>query len=184
MILPLRLVWNLRVPFYERIGIIATFGVALLCVAAAIVRVVSVGSKAGTSTPSSSWLALWAVIEGAIGKRLRLGKNSRTGLANSVEAVIVGCLPSFAIAIKRSYSTRHAYSYSRHGTTSSKQRQRNFPLATIGSTPRLTPQGSTWTANAATSSEENILNDKTDTIAVTRTLQIDDSHQGARDGRP
>lgn len=70
MILPLRLVWNLRVPFYERIGIIATFGVALLCVAAAIVRVVSVGSKAGTSTPSSSWLALWAVIEGAIGKHL------------------------------------------------------------------------------------------------------------------
>lgn len=72
MILPLRLVWNLRVPFYERIGIIATFGVALLCVAAAIVRVVSVGSKAGTSTPSSSWLALWAVIEGAIGKHLLL----------------------------------------------------------------------------------------------------------------
>lgn len=170
MILPLRLVSNLRGPFYERIGIIATFGVASLCVVAAIVRVVSVGSKVGSSTLGSSWLALWAVIEGAIGKHLGLVKSARIGWAHNIEALIVGCLPSFAIALKRSYSTRNSYSYSRHGPTSSKQRQRDFPLATIRSTPRPAPHGSTWTANAATSSEENILNNKTDAIAVTRTL--------------
>lgn len=67
MILPLRLVWNLRVSPQEKAGIIATFGVASLCVIAAMLRVISVGSKSGISTPSSSWLALWGMIEGCIG---------------------------------------------------------------------------------------------------------------------
>jgi len=67
MILPLRLVWNLQVPTLERVGIIATLGVASLCVVAATVRVISIGSRSGVGTPSSSWLALWAMIEGCIG---------------------------------------------------------------------------------------------------------------------
>lgn len=77
MMLPMRLIWNLRIPSYERVGIVGTFAVGSLCVIAAIVRVVSIGSKAGSdSTPSSTWLALWGMIEGAIGRFMTPGMQS------------------------------------------------------------------------------------------------------------
>ncbi|KAK5119979.1 hypothetical protein LTR85_007055 [Meristemomyces frigidus] len=155
MILPIRLLWNLRVPTYERLGIVATFAVGSLCIIAAIVRVISIGSKAGDSTPSSSWLALWAMIEGAI-------------------AIVVACLPSFAIAVKRSQSTRHGYSYGNRATDDSKRRQQGVPLATIGSAPRFTPNRSAWSANVASSSEEDILR-KPDEITIVRTTNVDHS---------
>lgn len=69
MILPLRLVWNLRVSKPEKLGIIATLTMASLCVLTALARVISVGTRSGVSTPSSSWLALWGMIEGAMGER-------------------------------------------------------------------------------------------------------------------
>lgn len=68
MILPIRLVWNLRVSIQEKIGIVATLGMASLCILVAMVRVISVGSRSGVSTPSSSWLALWGMVEGAMGE--------------------------------------------------------------------------------------------------------------------
>lgn len=54
---------------WEKVGIGATFAVGTLSIVASTVRVVSIGSKSGNdSTPSSTWLALWGMVEGAIGE--------------------------------------------------------------------------------------------------------------------
>ena len=69
MVLPIGLIWNLKMPTSKKLGIAALFGIGFICIAMAIVRVVQIGVKANNnSTPSSSWLALWAIVETGIGK--------------------------------------------------------------------------------------------------------------------
>ncbi|KAF2201916.1 hypothetical protein GQ43DRAFT_337939, partial [Delitschia confertaspora ATCC 74209] len=78
MAFPIRLIWNLQMARVQKFSIIALFCTGFICILFAIIRVVQIGTKAGnSSTPSSSWLALWAVIECSI-------------------AVIIGCCPGFA----------------------------------------------------------------------------------------
>jgi hypothetical protein len=90
MFLPTGLIWNLQRPLIQKIGMGVLFGTAWICIALAILRVVQIGSKAqSASTPSSSWLAFWAVIETAI-------------------AVIVGCGPGLITAAKEVRKTRKA----------------------------------------------------------------------------
>jgi hypothetical protein len=68
MILPIRMIWNLQIPRRQKQSIGAIFGVGVICIIVAIIRVVQIGVKSRSdSTPSSSWLALWAMIEAAIG---------------------------------------------------------------------------------------------------------------------
>jgi len=68
MILPLRMIWNLQIPRAQKQSIAGIFCIGVICIIGAIVRVVQIGVKSGSdSTPSSSWLALWAMIEAAIG---------------------------------------------------------------------------------------------------------------------
>jgi hypothetical protein len=68
MLLPLRLIWNLQIPVVQKISIGGIFGVGLVCVITATIRVVQIGVESGSdTTPSSSWLAFWAIIEASIG---------------------------------------------------------------------------------------------------------------------
>lgn len=68
MALPIRLIWNLQMPRAEKLAIGALFCSGFVCITIALLRVVQIGVKAHNSTPSSSWLALWAEVEAAIGK--------------------------------------------------------------------------------------------------------------------
>ncbi|OJD29140.1 cfem domain-containing protein, partial [Diplodia corticola] len=86
MALPIRLIWNLQMPRAEKLAVGALFCSGLACIAMAVLRVVQIGVKAGNdSTPSSSWLALWAEVEAAI-------------------AVFIGCCPAFAAFYRTSKS--------------------------------------------------------------------------------
>lgn len=97
MFLPIGLIWNLQRPKLQKIGMGVLFGIGWICIAMAIIRVVSIGSKAGnSSTPSSSWLALWAIIESAI-------------------AVIIGCGPGLYSTAKEVHTTRKAGTYGSSG---------------------------------------------------------------------
>lgn len=69
MLLPIRLIWHLQMPRGQKISVGALFCTGFICILFATIRVVQIGMKAGSNTtPSSSWLALWAVVEGSIGK--------------------------------------------------------------------------------------------------------------------
>ncbi|OAA79096.1 hypothetical protein LEL_02582 [Akanthomyces lecanii RCEF 1005] len=81
MAVPLRVLWNLKISRLEKISIGLIFAVGLITMATAIIRSVSLNSSSSTGQVSTTWLMLWAGIEGAV-------------------AIIVGCLPSFAIFIR------------------------------------------------------------------------------------
>ncbi|KAJ3485602.1 hypothetical protein NLG97_g6778 [Lecanicillium saksenae] len=91
MAVPLRVLWNLKISRIEKISIGLVFAVGLITMATAIIRSVSLNSSSSTGQVSTTWLMLWAGIEGAV-------------------AIIVGCLPSFAIFIRgRVVASKGAY---------------------------------------------------------------------------
>ena len=68
MILPLRVIWSLHLPMAQKLSLAAVFSIGVICIIIATVRVVSLGEGSGdNSTPSSSWLAFWGMIESGIG---------------------------------------------------------------------------------------------------------------------
>jgi len=82
MALPIRLIWNLQMPRTQKVGIMGLFGIGIILIAVATLRVAQIGGKAQSSSqPSASWLALWGVIECSI-------------------AVIIGCCPAFVTLIR------------------------------------------------------------------------------------
>lgn len=92
MLLPVGLVWNLKLPRFKKAGIIALFCVGWIAIIAAVVRVVSIGVRAGTSTPSSTWLALWGTVESGI-------------------AVIIGTAPGLYTTARRVHTSRKESRY-------------------------------------------------------------------------
>ena len=68
MALPLSLLPTLHVSRQQKIGLAGVFGVSGICMLFAIVRVIQIQVKTGSSTPSPAWLALWAVIETTVGR--------------------------------------------------------------------------------------------------------------------
>ncbi|KIX97937.1 uncharacterized protein Z520_06015 [Fonsecaea multimorphosa CBS 102226] len=107
MFLPLRLIWKLQRPTAQKVGIGALFCVGLICIIFATIRVVQIGVKTqGHSTPSSSWLALWAIVESAV-------------------VIMVGCCPGLYSKAKEAHSSRKntskqsgmppTYGYASHG---------------------------------------------------------------------
>ncbi|OAA70646.1 hypothetical protein ISF_02620 [Cordyceps fumosorosea ARSEF 2679] len=81
MAVPLRVLWNLKISRVEKLSIGLIFAVGIITMATAIIRSVSLNSSSSTGQVSTTWLMLWAGIEGAV-------------------AIIVGCLPAFAIFIR------------------------------------------------------------------------------------
>jgi hypothetical protein len=67
MLLPLGLIRNLHMPMSRKLSIAALFCLGFICVIASTVRVISVG-KSTNGQPSTTWLALWSIIESSIGK--------------------------------------------------------------------------------------------------------------------
>ncbi|KAH7091950.1 hypothetical protein FB567DRAFT_545158 [Paraphoma chrysanthemicola] len=95
MALPIRIIWNLKMPQTQKFGITGLFGIGIILIAVATLRVAQIGGKAQSiSQPSASWLALWGVIETSI-------------------AVIIGCCPAFVTLIRN--HTTPAVSYNAQG---------------------------------------------------------------------
>ncbi|CRG88435.1 hypothetical protein PISL3812_05465 [Talaromyces islandicus] len=113
MLLPLKLIWILRLPLSQKFAIGTLFSIGIICVVMAIVRTVQIGSQAKSdSTPSSSWLAFWGMIEAGI-------------------AVVIGTLPVLAIffrsqhASRRGYNTSNQYHYQNESEYSNMHGKKN-----------------------------------------------------------
>ncbi|PMB67176.1 hypothetical protein BM221_006838 [Beauveria bassiana] len=76
MAIPLRVLWSLKMARLEKMSIGLIFVVGLITMATAIIRSVSLYFSSSAGQVSTTWLMLWAGIEG-----------------------VVGCLPSFVIFI-------------------------------------------------------------------------------------
>ena len=74
MFLPIALVWNLQMPRSQKLGVAALFLLAWVCIAVAIIRVKELGSTVNNSTPKTSWLALWGIVETSIGEYISAAK--------------------------------------------------------------------------------------------------------------
>lgn len=173
MILPIQLIWNLQMKLWEKVGIGATFAVGTLSIVASTVRVVSIGSKSGNdSTPSSTWLALWGMIEGAIGEVDIV--QARYLILTKGPVIVAACIPEFAIFLRRKGMSRRGYAYENGPSSGNSRRPGEVQLATIGSGLRRTPLHSDW--DTISESEENILR-KPSAIAVVRTTNIDYGHR-------
>lgn len=114
MAIPIRVLASLQINTKEKISIAFVFLVGVITMVAAIVRCVSLkGKQSGSGELSVPWLIFWGAIECAV-------------------AIIVACLPSFAIFIRtkikknssgvNGYSNSRAYGPSSHiaGTAASK----------------------------------------------------------------
>ncbi|KAK4072935.1 uncharacterized protein Triagg1_5612 [Trichoderma aggressivum f. europaeum] len=80
MAVPMRVLWGLQMSLVEKISVGVVFAVGLITMVTAIIRSVTLESSSTSGQVSTTWLIMWAAIEGAI-------------------AMIVGCLPSFAVFI-------------------------------------------------------------------------------------
>lgn len=70
MILPLQLIKNLQMRKNRKLSIAGLFCLGWICIAVSTIRVAYLGHNNGDRyvQPSTSWLALWAIVEAAIGK--------------------------------------------------------------------------------------------------------------------
>jgi hypothetical protein len=88
-------------PKAQKFGVIGLFSIGIVLIAAATLRVAQVGGKARSSSmPSSSWIALWGVIECSI-------------------AVIIGCCPAYVTLIRN--HTTPTVSYNTQGFVRHKE---------------------------------------------------------------
>ena len=111
MIIPIRVLVSLRITLVQKLSIGVVFVVGIITMVFAIVRVVSLNSSVNGGQVSTQWLMLWAGIEGAVGTSLPQNTNPpkpkyfvnidhSANLFCLPPAIIVGCLPSFAIFIR------------------------------------------------------------------------------------
>lgn len=92
MAVPVQILYNLRISTAQKLSVGVVFVVGTITMIFAVVRVVSLNSDTKNGEVSTSWLILWGAIEGAI-------------------AIIVGCLPSFAIFIRGHVAASRGPSY-------------------------------------------------------------------------
>ncbi|KAF3492103.1 uncharacterized protein GIQ15_01620 [Arthroderma uncinatum] len=83
MLFPLRLVFKMRISRAQKIRAGALCSVGILCMITAILRLVQIGSKTGSTNPNVQWLALWGTLEATTG-------------------IVVGCLPTYRFLFKPS----------------------------------------------------------------------------------
>lgn len=75
MIIPIRVLFNLRISLVEKFSIGVVFVVGIITMIFAVVRVVSLNSSVNGGQVSTTWLMLWAGIEGVVGMSLSLPTN-------------------------------------------------------------------------------------------------------------
>jgi hypothetical protein len=88
MFLPLGLIRNLQMHWKRKVTIAALFCLGWVCIAVSTIRVTYLGhgSAAGQEfkQPSTSWLALWGIVEAAIGTNPNLIRRNKHLLAGCV----------------------------------------------------------------------------------------------------
>ncbi|KAH0835146.1 hypothetical protein FOPE_04122 [Fonsecaea pedrosoi] len=102
MLLPLDLIWNLKMPRTQKASIGALFCLGFVCIVVATIRVKELGSTVNNTQPSTTWLALWGIVESSIGTALMCPL-----------AVLIGCGPGLYRKARTIYQTRHGSNPSR-----------------------------------------------------------------------
>ncbi|GAB1213146.1 hypothetical protein ATERTT37_002295 [Aspergillus terreus] len=98
MILPIRLIWNLRMSLSRKISIGALFGLGWICMAVSIIRVVELGNNWGNGTPEPT------------------SRNTLLTRHLGYLAVIIGCCPGLYRVIKARVSkSEPSYSWDSYG---------------------------------------------------------------------
>ncbi|KAF9894027.1 hypothetical protein FE257_008999 [Aspergillus nanangensis] len=155
MILPLRLIWNLRMSRSRKLSIGALFCMAWICMAVSIIRVIQLGHSVSHGTPEPAWLALWGSIEASV-------------------AVIIGCCPGLYRVIKARISkSQPSYPYDSYGfqmhtgvsASRSKPKGRDTNFSRISA--RVMPRGM-----SPNSSQEQLADSMTGDIVVTQRVSI------------
>ncbi|KAJ8114400.1 hypothetical protein OPT61_g3714 [Boeremia exigua] len=127
---PLHLTWNVRMPRAQKLAINALFTSGVVCIFIATLRAAQITANTiKTKAPTDgTWLALWGMVECAIGWPLCPGTVSE--LADFNLAVIIGCCPSFAVLIN---AKRKSYKKPSYNTGVYDEHPENVKLRTIGS---------------------------------------------------
>ncbi|KAG9242388.1 hypothetical protein BJ878DRAFT_425997 [Calycina marina] len=123
MIFPVRLIWNLQKPLREKIALVIIFSGGFFTIAFALVRTVSLEGTTTGGQVSTQWLILWGAIE-------------------SMVSIIVGCLPSYAIVIRRRVEEVRA-----------RRNSQTWPA-----TPVSADTPSFWSAGAYVAYQNNVAN--------------------------
>lgn len=71
MAIPVQILYNLQISTAQKFSVGVVFVVGIITMIFAIVRVVSLDSSTSNGQVSTSWLILWAGIEGAVGKLIQ-----------------------------------------------------------------------------------------------------------------
>lgn len=113
MAVPVQILYNLRISTAQKLSVGVVFVVGTITMIFAVVRVVSLNSDTKNGEVSTSWLILWGAIEGAIGMSERREGREQRAYTDEKEhiAIIVGCLPSFAIFIRGHVAASRGPSY-------------------------------------------------------------------------
>ncbi|KAF1811827.1 hypothetical protein P152DRAFT_52543 [Eremomyces bilateralis CBS 781.70] len=90
MLLPIGLIWNIQISRSQKISLVGIFSLGIICIIMATIRVVQLRTHNPDSSPAPPWLAFWGIIETAT-------------------AVIIGCLPAFAVFYRTVRSNHKGY---------------------------------------------------------------------------
>ncbi|EFX00399.1 hypothetical protein CMQ_7401 [Grosmannia clavigera kw1407] len=125
MLIPVRVLWTLKISTVEKFSAAFVFGVGILTMITAIIRSVSLVSSTSAGQVSTTWLMMWAAIEGAV-------------------AIVVGCLPSFAIIIKGRVAASRAHN---DGSSPTPRNMTFFSARSRPRSPFSSTQPSDWQTN-------------------------------------
>ncbi|WEW61922.1 hypothetical protein PRK78_007422 [Emydomyces testavorans] len=90
MILPLRLLWGLRMSLRRKLAVGGLFSIAILCTITSVIRLIQINQRTKNTVPNGLWIILWGSLEAST-------------------AIIVGSLTSFRFIRKSSGSSGGAY---------------------------------------------------------------------------
>jgi hypothetical protein len=96
MAIPVHILYTIRISKLQRLSAGIVFTVSIITMIVSVVRVVTLNS----STKEGSVTTLWSVVEAAVGISTLFSVNSEQSADFMLIALIVGCLPSFAIFIR------------------------------------------------------------------------------------
>ncbi|KAH7311803.1 hypothetical protein BKA65DRAFT_558443 [Rhexocercosporidium sp. MPI-PUGE-AT-0058] len=108
MAIPVQILYSLRISTAQKLSVGVVFIVSIITMVFAVVRVVSLDSSVANGQVSTTWLILWAAIEGTV-------------------AVVVGCLPSFAVFVRGRVEASRVQYYG----TSAETPQNPYPASGI-----------------------------------------------------
>lgn len=146
-------------PLTQKLSIGALFCLGFVCIAVATIRVKELGSTINNTQPSTTWLALWGIVESSIGTVTTHLLVSC--ISNILPAVIIGCGPGLYRKAKTIYQTRHGSRPSRgyvqyaNSNSGARVQQEGIVLGDYSSSKRSRAMSGSK-MNDATSSQEEL----------------------------